>query len=163
MRPIRPEDAERHRVFTLGLAPEDMRLRFFNVRRELPRSELARLVQIDYDREMAFVALESQADGSLRTLGVVRAIADPDNVDAEFAIILATDVQGQGLGQRLLDKMVRYLKAHGTQRLVAIVLSENIAMRDLATRSGFQLEAADDGDTSLRFVLALNATASTAA
>ncbi len=58
VRPIRPEDEARHSAFALQLAPEDIRLRFFNVRRELPRSELARLVQIDYDREMAFVALE---------------------------------------------------------------------------------------------------------
>ncbi len=156
IRPIRPEDEARHGEFALQLAPEDVRLRFFSTRRELPRSELARLVQIDYDREMAFVVLEPQPDGSLRTLGVVRAVADPDNVEAEFAIILAADVQRQGLGRRLLDKMVRYLKAHGTRRLVAVVLRENKAMRELATRSGFQLDATDYDDTSLRYVLELN-------
>ena len=46
-------------------------------------------------------------DGSLRTLGVVRAVADPDNVEAEFAIIVGADLKGQGLGQLLLDKMIR--------------------------------------------------------
>ncbi|MEO6408073.1 MAG: bifunctional acetate--CoA ligase family protein/GNAT family N-acetyltransferase [Variovorax sp.] len=156
VRPIRPEDEARHRAFAMQLAPEDVRLRFFSVRRELPRSELARLVQIDYDREMAFVVLGSQPDGSLRTLGVVRALADPDNVEAEFAIILAAEVQGQGLGQRLLDKMVGYLKAHGTQRVVALVLRENKAMRKLATQSGFVLDAAESDNTSLRYVLELN-------
>jgi acetyltransferase len=155
VRPIRPEDEAGHRAFTLQLAPEDMRLRFFGVRRELARSELARLVQIDYDREMAFVALESQPDGSLPTLGVVRAVADPDNVEAEFAIILRADAQGQGLGQRLLDKMVRYLQGHGTQRLVALVLRENTAMRELATRSGFKSDAAGSDNTTLRYVLEL--------
>jgi len=156
VRPIRPEDEARHREFAMQLAPEDVRLRFFSTRRELPRSELARLVQIDYDREMAFVVLELQPDGSLRTLGVVRAIADPDNVEAEFAIILAAEVQGQGLGRRLLDKMVRYLKAHGTQRLVAMVLRENKAMRELATQGGFEIDAAESDNTSLRYVLELN-------
>ena len=93
--------------FVEQLAPEDLRLRFFSVRRELPRSELARLMQIDYDREMAFVALEHAAPTARRrTLGVVRAVADPDNVEAEFAIILGADLKGQGLGQLLLDKMV---------------------------------------------------------
>jgi acetyltransferase len=160
VRPIRPEDEARHRAFAMQLAPEDIRLRFFSVRRELPRSELARLVQIDYDREMAFVALEAQPDGSLRTLGVVRAVADPDNVEAEFAIILGADAQGQGLGQRLLEKMVRYLQHHGTQRLVAVVLRENTAMRELATRSGFKLDAAGSDGTSLRYVLELKPAAS---
>ena len=142
MRPIRPEDEAQHRAFAMQLAPEDLRLRFFSVRRELPRSELARLVQIDYQREMAFVALEPQADGSTRTLGVVRAVADPDNVEAEFAIILGADAQGRGLGRLMLDKMVRYLKGHGTQRLVALVLRENKAMRALAMGSGFGVDAA---------------------
>ncbi len=157
VRPIRPEDEAQHRAFAERLAPEDVRLRFFSTRRELPRSELARLVQIDYDREMAFVALEAQPDGSHTTLGVVRAVADPDNVEAEFAIILAADAQGQGLGQRLLDKMVAYLQSHGTQRLVANVLPENKAMRNLATRSGFVLNAAGSDSSSLRFVLDLKA------
>jgi len=163
VRPIRPEDEARHLAFAMQLAPEDIRLRFFSVRRELPRSELARLVQIDYDREMAFVALESQPDGSLRTIGVVRAIADPDNVEAEFAIILEADAQGLGLGQRLLDKVIRYLQDHGTQRLVALVLRENTAMRKLATHSGFKLDPAGSDNSSQRYVLELKPAASPAA
>ncbi|MEO7150473.1 MAG: bifunctional acetate--CoA ligase family protein/GNAT family N-acetyltransferase, partial [Burkholderiaceae bacterium] len=160
IRPIRPEDEARHREFAMRLAPEDVRLRFFSMRRELPRSELARLVQIDYDREMAFVVLEAQSDGSVRTLGVVRAVADPDNFEAEFAIILGAETQGQGLGRRLLEKMVRHLQSHGTQRLVALVLRENTAMRALALRSGFRLDAAGSDESSLRYVLELQAAGS---
>ncbi|MEO6407521.1 MAG: bifunctional acetate--CoA ligase family protein/GNAT family N-acetyltransferase [Burkholderiaceae bacterium] len=155
VRPIRPEDEAQHRAFASKLAPEDLRLRFFSIRRELPRSELARLVQIDYEREMAFVALEPQPDGTTRTLGVVRAVADPDNVEAEFAIILVADAQGRSLGHLLLDKMVRYLKDHGTQRLVALVLRENRAMRQLATRNGFRADAAQSDNTTQRYVLEL--------
>jgi acetyltransferase len=162
VRPIRPEDEAQHRAFTIKLAPEDLRLRFFSIRRELPRSEMARLVQIDYEREMAFVALEPQPDGTTRTLGVVRAIADPDNVEAEFAIILGADVQRRGLGQLLLDKMIRYLKDHGTQRVVAMVLRENRAMRALATRSGFKVDAALSDSTPIRYVLELRSAVSSA-
>jgi acetyltransferase len=158
VRPIRPEDEAQHLAFAQKLAPEDIRLRFFSTRRELARSELARLVQIDYDREMAFVALESQPDGSLQTLGVVRAMADPDNVEAEFAIILSAEAQGRGLGRRLLDKMVRYLQAHHTQRLVALVLRENAAMRALATDSGFKLDTAGSDGSLMRYVLELKPT-----
>ncbi|HSW05004.1 acetate--CoA ligase family protein, partial [Aquabacterium sp.] len=73
IRPIRPEDEPQHRSFIEALQPEDLRLRFFSVRRELPRSELARLAQIDYAREMAFIAVRSLPDGTSQTLGVVRA------------------------------------------------------------------------------------------
>jgi len=159
VRPIRPEDEARHLAFAEQLAPEDIRLRFFTTRRELPRSELARLVQIDYDREMAFVVLEAQPDGTRRTLGVVRAVADPDNIEAEFAIILAAELQGHGLGLRLLDKMVTYLRGHGTQRLVALVLRENTGMRELAAQGGFVLEEAGSDRDAYRYVLELASSA----
>ena len=71
--------------------------------------------------------------------------------------------KGSGLGQRLLDKMVRYLQGHGTQRLVALVLRENTAMRKLATHSGFELDPAGSDNTSLRYVLELKPAASPAA
>jgi acetyltransferase len=130
-------------------------MRFFSSRRELPRSELARLVQIDYAREMAFVALAARADGTCETLGVVRAVADPDNVEAEFAIIVRSDLKGQGLGRLLLDKMIGYLRRNGTQRMVGEVLRENQAMRELARCLGLRADAtATDGD-AVRYVLPL--------
>src|SRR5207237_9581910 len=104
--PIRPEDEAQRRAFVDRLEPQDLRLRFFSVRRELPRSELARLTQIDYAREMAFIAVRTLPDGTTETLGVVRAVCDPDNVDAEFAIIVRSDLKGRGLGRVLLRKMV---------------------------------------------------------
>lgn len=80
-----------------------MRLRFFMSRRELARSELARFSQIDYEREMTFIAVESQGQGDQLTsdagmLGEVRAVTDPDNWRAEFAIMVRSDLKGRGLG-----------------------------------------------------------------
>ena len=150
LRPIRPEDEPAHHAFVDRLDAEDLRLRFFSARRELPRSEVARLVQIDYAREMAFVAFDGAA-----ILGVVRAVADPDNIEAEFAIIVRSDLKARGLGHLLLDKLIRYQRAHGTQRLVGEVLRENRAMRDLAEASGFAVEDGTRGGDSLRYVLAL--------
>ncbi|MEO6033471.1 MAG: GNAT family N-acetyltransferase [Burkholderiaceae bacterium] len=155
LRPIRPEDEARHRAFAEGLAPEDLRLRFFSIRRELPRSELARLVQIDYAREMAFVALATNAEGATETLGVVRAVTDPDNIEAEFAIILRSDLKGRGLGRLMLDKMIRYLQGRATQRLVCDVMRENRAMRELVRSRGFEPDRAASDPDSLRFVLEL--------
>lgn len=155
LRPIRPEDESEHLAFVQRLAPEDLRMRFFSSRRELPRSELARLVQIDYAREMAFVALDTRPDGSDETLGVVRAVTDPDNIEAEFGIIVRSDLKARGLGRLLMDKLIRYLRSQGTQRLVGHVLRENEAMRELARVLGFEADP-QSGPEALRLVLRLH-------
>ena len=98
LRPIRPEDGAQHVEFFNALDPDDVRYRVFMRMREIQPSQLARLTQIDYDREMAFVAICEREPGCFETLGVVRAIADPDNVTAEFAIIVRSDLKGKGLG-----------------------------------------------------------------
>lgn len=141
LRPIRPEDEAQHRAFLEQLTPEDIRMRLFYTRRALPRSELARLVQIDYLREMAFVAERTLADGGRETLGTVRAVSDPENVEAEFAIIVRSDLQRGGLGRLLLDKIVRYARGRGLARLVGGVLTENTGMRELAKQCGFTMDA----------------------
>ena len=155
VRPIRPEDEPQHRAFLGGLSPGDLRLRFFSSRRELPRSEIARLTQIDYAREMAFIAVHSDASGKPATLGVVRALSDPDNIEAEFAIIVRSDQQSRGLGAVLLRKMVDYLKGRGTQRMVALVRSDNRAMLELADSVGCVVDAASRDTDELHLVLKL--------
>lgn len=155
LRPIRPEDEPQHRAFVEQLQPQDLWLRFFSARRELPRSELARLTQIDYAREMAFIAVRSLPDGTAQTLGVVRAVIDPDNVDAEFAVIVRSDLKGRGLGQLLLRKMIDFLSGRGTQRLVGYVLRENQAMRELARSQGFAVDAAASDADALFIALTL--------
>jgi acetyltransferase len=147
LRPIRPEDEAQHREFLSRLDPEDIRLRVFYSRRSIERSELARLTQIDYAREMAFIAEAVREDGQPETLGTVRTVSDPDNVDAEVAIIVRSDLKGHGLGQLLMDKMIRYTRAQGTQRLVGTVLRENTTMLQLARDNGFTLEPEPDGGT----------------
>ncbi|CAM5793850.1 bifunctional acetate--CoA ligase family protein/GNAT family N-acetyltransferase [Ottowia pentelensis] len=158
LRPIRPEDEAQHRAFLDSLDPEDVRLRVFYSRRALARSELARLVQIDYTREMAFIATVDGEGGAPRTLGVARSIADPDNVEAEFGIILRHEMKGAGLGHLLMDKLIAYQRAAGTTRLFAIVLTENRRMLELGRQLGFaDLPMAEDPSTR-RLVLALQAT-----
>ena len=156
LRPIRPEDGPRHRAFAERLKPEDLRLRFFQARRELPKSELARLTQIDYEREMAFIATAADPAGGTETLGVARAVADPDNVEAEFAIIVRSDIKHQGVGHLLMQKLVRYCRARGTQRLVALVLRENGDMLGLARSFGFTVDNAASDCEIVKMVLPLN-------
>ena len=101
-RPVRPDDEARLKAFFAGAEPRDLRLRFFMTRRELAHSELARFSQLDYEREMAFIAVldepgESGESGGM--LGEVRVATDPDNQRAEFALMVRPDMQRQGLGR----------------------------------------------------------------
>jgi acetyltransferase len=137
LRPIRPEDEPAHAEFMSHLTPGDLRLRFFGMVREMPHSQLARFTQIDYDREMAFVAIDQTIEGKPQTLGVVRAIADPDNRQAEFAIVVRSDLKGQGLGTILMRKIIDYCRSRGTEEIVGQVMIENTAMRKLAKELGF--------------------------
>jgi acetyltransferase len=138
LRPIRPEDEPQHRVFLEQLDPEDIRLRVFYSRRHIEHSELARLTQIDYAREMAFIATRIGADGTEETLGAVRAAIDPDNIGAEFGVIVRSDLKGSGLGHKLMSKLIEHLRSRGTQRIVGTVLRVNRGMLELARSLGFQ-------------------------
>lgn len=155
LRPIRPEDEQQHREFLERLEPADVRMRIFYSRRSFERSELARLTQIDYEREMAFIATAPGPDGVEQTLGVVRATTDPDNQDAEFGLIVRSDLKRGGLGMILMRKLIAYLKSRGTRRLVATVLNENLGMLNLAQRLGFEPLAGEFEDGTQAIALPL--------
>ncbi|HUN53411.1 MAG TPA: GNAT family N-acetyltransferase [Candidatus Sulfotelmatobacter sp.] len=146
LRPIRPEDEPAHQAFFSHLKPEDVRFRFFGVVRQLSHSQTARFTQIDYDREMAFIATAAAADGTAETLGVARSISDPDNQQCEFAIIVRSDMKGQGLGSALMRKLIRYARGRGTQTMVGQVLYENRPMLALVERLGFTLRSMPGSD-----------------
>ena len=154
LRPIRPEDGQRLTAFYAHVSPADMRLRFFLTWREVPRSELARYSQIDYDREMTFIALDSLEPSGAAMVGEARAVCDPDNLSAEFAIQVASHWQGRGLGRVLLNKLVDYLRARGTLEVVGQCLPGNSAMAALARRAGFSLSDGPEHET-IEFRMAL--------
>ena len=155
LRPIRPEDAQAHFAFVKRLSPEDLRLRFFGAPREFEYEDMASFTQIDYDREMAFIATREGQDGQPETVGVVRASTKPDNSSAEYAIIVQRDVQGQGLGKALLEKMIRYVQDRGTKVLEAQTLPENSHMIGLAKRLGFKIKT-DYEDEVVEMEIELN-------
>jgi acetyltransferase len=144
IRPIRPEDEEQHREFIDAMTPDDLRLRFFSAVRSLDHSQLARMTQIDYDREMALVATVTGEDGKPRTLGVVRAVADPDNETAEFAVTVLSELKGHGLGRLLMERIIAYARSRGTHWLLGEALRENTGMIALARASGFAVTPTDD-------------------
>jgi len=126
----------------------------FHSTRSLPRDRLARFSQIDYDREVALVAIERGSDGAERVLGEVRAVADPDGAFADFAIVVASEIKGRGLGQLLLQSLVDYCRSRGIGELRGETLDGNLRMQRLARRLGFTVTTgADRGTMDLRLVL----------
>ncbi len=154
VRPIQPEDQEALGALLNSLQPEDARMRFFNAIRSISRGRLARFTQIDYDREMALVAIERDADGSTRALGEVRAVTDSSGEFADFAIVVDSALKGQGLGRLLLDTLVNYCRSRGIAELRGETLDGNLRMQRLARRLGFTLSTgADRGTIDLRLAL----------
>ncbi|MBV7316358.1 bifunctional acetate--CoA ligase family protein/GNAT family N-acetyltransferase [Shewanella sp. NIFS-20-20] len=139
LRPILPEDEPKHMVFDNSLSAEDRYKRYFGVRAAMTHEEMAVLTQIDYAREMAFIAIDTDANHEEITLGAVRASIDPDNVDAEFAMAVRSDYQGLGLGRMLLEKLMEYFTQKGTQSMSGYTMIENRNMANLAKTLGFSV------------------------
>ena len=142
LRPIRPEDETLHARFLERIDAADLQMRFFHTVRGFRHPDLARFTQIDYDREMAFIAWSPEAGGE--TLGVARAIAAPDRATAEFAVLVRSDLKGRGLGALLLKKLVNYCSDSGIGALVGEILVVNRPMAALARRLGFDLAPGAD-------------------
>jgi acetyltransferase len=150
LRPIRPEDERAHGDFISKLSPEDSRFRFFHYVPSMSHIELARLTRIDYDREMAFVAIQQDGQGQPETIGVVRTVADPDNQTAELSIVVRSDLKRLGLGTRLLRKATEYCRSRGTREIAGDVLAGNQSMLGLARSfPGFSISE-PDGDGVVR-------------
>jgi len=155
LRPIRPEDEAQHLAFLRRLDAEDIRMRVFYSRRSIERTELARLTQIDYAREIAFIAVAA-GEGREETLGVVRAMTDPDNDSAEFAIVIRSDLKSGGLGRILMNKLIAYLESQGTARVVASVLTDNRTMRHFLRSLGFVEGPVEWGNDTVDVTLVLD-------
>jgi acetyltransferase len=138
-RPILPEDEPLLKAFILKVTKEDLYYRYFSEINEFTHEDLANMTQIDYDREMAFVAVRTENEES-EIIGVTRTVSDPDNIDAEFSVLVRSDLKGLGLGRRLLDKMIDYAAEHGLQRLTGITMPNNRGMITLAKKLGFDVD-----------------------
>ena len=147
LRPIRPEDEPAFHEFVRRQTPEDKRLRFFSHIKQLDHRMAARLTQIDYDREMAFVLLDPRSD-TPELLGIMRISADADGARAEYAGAVRSDLKGLGLGRLLLEEIVEYARRRGIREVWGEVLAENEPMLRLVRRLGFTF-AADPEDRSI--------------
>jgi acetyltransferase len=136
IRPVRPEDEALFFAFVERVSAEDLRLRFFAPIREFTHAFMARLVQIDYSRAIAFVAIEA-ASGDM--MGVVRLHADANHDKGEYAILLRSDLKGIGLGWELMQLMLEWARTEGLSVVEGQVLRENHTMLDMAQNLGFAI------------------------
>jgi acetyltransferase len=154
LRPIRPEDAEMEKAFVRKLSPESRYFRFMDTLRELTPAMLVRFTQIDYDREMAFVATVA-GDSGEEEIGVSRYVTNPDAESCEFAIVIADDWHRKGLGRRLMTQLIEVARARGLRSMIGHVLAENRSMLTLCQHLGFVISDSPEGPILKRATLAL--------
>ncbi len=152
LRAIRAEDEPQLQAGFTQLSPEEVRMRFLYPLKALTHDLAARLTQLDYDREIALVLADLQPPGQAKLFGVVRASFDPAARSAEFAIVIPKQLGGQGLGTRLLQRIIELCRTAGMRRMHGDTLPENQAMRALARKCGFHEELRDQ---LIRLTLAL--------
>jgi acetyltransferase len=156
MRPIRPEDAELEQEFVRNLSPGSRYFRFMNTVRELTPAMLVRFTQIDYDREMAFVAVREEGGREIE-IGVARYIANPDARTCEFAVAVMDAWQGKGLGRRMLERLIEVARWRGLHTMVGHILGGNQSMLALCGKLGFEIAEHPDDAAMKRAVLDLDA------
>ena len=148
VRPIRPDDEDLIRDHLAHVSKEDLRLRFFDSIKEFSHQFITGLIDLDYARAMAFVAID---EASKEPLGVVRLHADAIHESGEYAILLRSDLKGRGLGWSLMQLIIEYAKAEGLKRISGQILQENTVMLKMCRELGFAIET-DPQDRGLRDV-----------
>lgn len=154
IRPIRPEDARIEEDFVASLSEKTKYLRFMQSVQKISHEMLIRFTQIDYDREMAFVAL-TRIKGETIELGVTRYTTNPDGESCEFALVVRDDYQHQGIGSRLLEVLISHAQSRGLKVMMGEVLAENHAMLELAKQHGFKAQVMEDDPTVIEVALRL--------
>ena len=151
IRPIRPEDAILEKDFHNRLSERTKYFRFMQALQELTPEMIVRFTQIDYDREMAFVAVTEDANMPSE-LGVGRCLMNPDGNSVEFALVVADDCHCLGIGSKLMTTLMQTAKAKGISFFEGEVLVVNKPMLSLVTKLGFSIETIADDNEVVRVV-----------
>jgi acetyltransferase len=141
VRPIRPEDAAIEQAFVRGLSERTRYFRFMQAVHELTPEMLVRFTQIDYDREMAFIAVVEDEPGKERQVAVVRYTINPDQRSCEFALVVADQWQGLGIGTHMMQSLMQVAHARGMRLMEGEVLADNSNMLSLMRRLAFNIRA----------------------
>jgi acetyltransferase len=152
VRPIRPEDTAAHAALISRIPPDDLRYRFFSALRQVAPEQMVRLTQIDYDREMAFIAVRRRDSA---TVGVARLVREADGARGEFAILVQPDSKGIGLARHLMTSLIAWARGRGMSTISGQVLADNHAMLGFVRRLGFAVRHLPDQPEMVEAVLDL--------
>lgn len=144
IRPIRPSDADLLIEHFYSLSPKSVYMRFFTPVKDLSKSMLIKLTQVDYDRQIALVALMGKSSKK-KMVGVCRIILEPDRTKGEFAMAISDTWQGKGIGSALLKQCLKAAQSKGVKNVNGVVLSSNKQMLLLGKKLGFDMELAAGG------------------
>lgn len=142
LRPIIPEDECLYQKFMQKSTMEDVRHRFLFCMKEMPQDLLFRFTHVDYDKEMAFIALDEKT-GDL--LGVSRYATVPEGGRAEYAVMTRSDMKGHGIGFSLMEMLLGYARAKKIPELYGQIMRDNAGMIKMCKEFGFQV-VSDDAD-----------------
>ena len=149
IRPIRPEDADMEKDFVHHLSERSKYFRFMQALQELTPEMLVRFTQIDYDREMAFIAVNKEED---KELGVGRYMMNPDGNSADFALVVSDQYQGMGIGFRIMRALMQSAKHKGITKFEGEILTVNEAMLSLVKKLGFSIEPIEGDHEIVRVI-----------
>jgi acetyltransferase len=141
LRPIKPEDEECFKKLFLTLSPETMRFRFFQVIKEISHETMTRYCNLDYDREIAIIAELPQ--GNKQIIAAARLIVEPNMKDAEFAILVSDQWQSLGLGDKLMDSLIKIAGNMNLESIFGLVIYDNYRMLKFMNEKGFSVEKLD--------------------
>jgi acetyltransferase len=143
LRPMKPEDEGLVKELLENCSDQTLYFRYFRLVKSFPHSFLIRFTQNDYDREMGLTAFGVPPSPEVM-MGVGRLVMDPDRETAEFAVIVADPYQGKGLGEKLIEEVVRIARDYGIKSLWGEVLAENVPMLGLMKKTGFTVHPAEE-------------------
>ncbi len=143
VRPIKPEDSTLLQDLFNNLSPQTIYYRFFSPIKSLPPKMLARFTQIDYDRDIALVAID-RAESTEKLLGVARLMGNPEGTKAEFSVVIADSCQGKGIGVTLMERLIAIARERGMESVWGAILAENKNMLALAKKLGFVISRGPD-------------------
>jgi acetyltransferase len=152
LRSITSKDKRIEKELIDGLSLQSARYRFFHVIKEATEEMVNKFCDIDYKNEVAIIA-EYNSNGKQSNVGVVRLFVDPNLQTGEFAILVADNFQGSGLGTKFMETLIDIGRNKGLKSIYGIVLAENTGMLTLAKEFGFNLGAVSSGEVKIALQL----------
>ncbi len=153
IRPIKPTDEPEMRELFYSFSRDTIFYRYFSYIKAMPHEKLTKFVNIDYEKEMALVAV-IRRNGEEHIVGSSRYYVDPATGLAEFAIEVQDEYQNKGIGTALFNHLIRVARIKGVKGFIGYVLDSNTRAYRLVTKTPFPLETKwEDGvyTLTLRF------------